>query len=74
MLARGDIDAIVGYRIGEFDLHAGAVIAAASGIEVRDLDGGPFDARLGDLSENRNLIAAAPERLDEVLGFVRAVI
>lgn len=67
MLARGDIEAIVGYQIGEIDLHAGALIASMTGIEIRDFDGRPFDLRFSGLAESRNLVAAAPERMPEVL-------
>lgn len=74
MLARGDIEAIVGYRIGELDLHAGALIASRAGIEIRDFDGNPFDLRFGGLAESRNLIAAAPERIPELLDLVRKAV
>lgn len=67
MLARGDIEAIVGYRIGELDLHAGALIASMTGIEIRDFNGSPFDLRFSGLAESRSLIAAVPERMPEVL-------
>jgi myo-inositol-1(or 4)-monophosphatase len=67
MLARGDIEAIVGYQIGELDLHAGALIASMTGIEIRDFDGRPFDLRFSGLTESRNLVAAVPERMPEVL-------
>jgi myo-inositol-1(or 4)-monophosphatase len=70
MLARGDIDGIIGYRIGELDLHAGALIAAMTGIEIREFDGAPFDPRFGGLAENRSLVAAVPERLAELLAVV----
>ncbi len=71
MLARGDVEAIVGYRIGELDLHGGALIASMTGVEIRDLDGRPFDLRFNGLAESRNLIAAMPERMPEVLEVVR---
>lgn len=72
MLARGDIDGIVGYRIGELDLHAGAVIAAATGVHIRSFDGKPFDARFFGLEENRCLVAAVPDRMAELLDLVSA--
>ena len=72
MLARGDIEGIVGYRIGELDLHAGALIATMTGVEIRDFDGSPFDARFIGLEENRSLVAAAPERMSEMLALLSA--
>ena len=70
MLARGDIEGIVGYHTGELDLHAGALIAGMTGVEIRAFDGTPFDARFGGLAENRSLVAAVPDRIDELLGLV----
>jgi myo-inositol-1(or 4)-monophosphatase len=70
MLARGDIDGIVGYNIGELDLHAGALIADMTGVEIRTFNGTPFDTRFYGLQENRSLVAAAPERIDELLALV----
>jgi myo-inositol-1(or 4)-monophosphatase len=70
MLARGDIEAIVGYRVGELDLHAGALIASMTGIEIRDFDGRPFDPRFSGLTESRSLVAAVPERMSEVLELI----
>lgn len=72
MLARGDIEGIVGYRIGELDLHAGALIASMTGVEIRDLDGRPFDTRFKGLAENRCLVAAVPERMNELLARISA--
>lgn len=72
MLARGDIEGIVGYRVGELDLHAGAIIASVTGVRIRSLDGTPFDRRFGGLAENRSLVAAIPERIDELLNLVSA--
>ncbi|WP_406045330.1 hypothetical protein OG799_13125 [Micromonospora sp. NBC_00898] len=42
MLARGDIDGIVGYRPEAVDLPAGMLLAAEAGTVVRALDGGCF--------------------------------
>lgn len=67
MVARGDIDGIVGYRIGELDLHAGALIAAMNGVEIRELDGSRFDPGFASMSESRSLVAARPECLSELL-------
>lgn len=67
MLARGDIDGIVGYQIGQLDLHAGMLIATEAGAEVRTLSGTPFDDRLGDVEETRSLIAGWPGIPDRLL-------
>lgn len=70
MLARGDIDGIVGYQVGELDLHAGALIASMAGVQIREFDGRPFDSRFRGLAEERCLVAAPPERMDELLAVV----
>lgn len=72
MLARGDIDGLVGYQMGELDLHAGALIASMAGVEIREFGGRPFEARFRGLAEGRCLVAARPERLEELLGIVAA--
>jgi len=46
MLARGDIDAFVGYRPELIDLPGGLLLAREAGMEVRTLSGLPFEARL----------------------------
>ncbi|MGV9536712.1 inositol monophosphatase family protein [Streptosporangium sandarakinum] len=43
MLARGDIDGIVGYRTGVVDLPGGLLIAREAGAVVGGFDGAPFD-------------------------------
>ena len=43
MLARGDIDGIIGYRAEAVDLPAGALIATEAGIAVCGFDGRPFN-------------------------------
>ncbi|WP_433255863.1 inositol monophosphatase family protein [Streptosporangium sp. CA-135522] len=43
MLARGDIDGIVGYRTGVVDLPGGLLIAQEAGAMVSAFDGAPFD-------------------------------
>ncbi|NUR89234.1 MAG: inositol monophosphatase [Nonomuraea sp.] len=72
MLARGDIDGIVGYRAEAVDLPAGALIAQEAGIEIRALDGGPFEERIDGTPEDRSFVAAHPAGLESVLAFVRA--
>jgi myo-inositol-1(or 4)-monophosphatase len=75
MLARGDVDAFVGYRAGPLDLHAGALIAAEAGLLVRDLDGGPFDHRLtgGPADGSRGFVAGRPEAVEHVRRLLEAL-
>jgi myo-inositol-1(or 4)-monophosphatase len=81
MLARGDIDGIVGYRIGEIDLHAGALIAGEVGLSVQEFSGDPFVPRLQGMGDDHCILAGtshtvrdlaeillAAERLNRHLG------
>lgn len=63
MLARGDIDGIVGYRAEAVDLPAGALIAAEAGIAVCGLDGRPFDERIGLSVDDRSFVAGHPDNI-----------
>jgi myo-inositol-1(or 4)-monophosphatase len=72
MLARGDIDGMVGYHPEEVDLPAGALIAAEAGIAVYGLDSAPFDQRIGRPQVDRSFVACRPEHLDRLLGLVHA--
>lgn len=72
MLARGDIDGIVGYRAEAVDLPAGALIAQEAGIELRALDGAPFDERINGAAEDRSFVAAHPAALPALLDLVRS--
>lgn len=63
MLARGDIDGIVGYRAEAVDLPAGALIAAEAGLAICDLRGAPFDGRIGRGAEDRSFVAAHPANI-----------
>ncbi|GIH25664.1 inositol monophosphatase [Acrocarpospora phusangensis] len=67
MLARGDLDGIVGYEIGELDLHAGALIATEAGLRVTDPSGRAFDPRVGTLTEDRSLVAGTGEAVPWLL-------
>jgi myo-inositol-1(or 4)-monophosphatase len=67
MLARGDIDGLVGYRIGEIDLHAGALIAAETGIGIRALTGNAYEDRLTGSAETRSLVAGPPNMMSRLL-------
>ncbi|GAA3558833.1 inositol monophosphatase family protein [Nonomuraea rosea] len=71
MLARGDIDGIVGYRAEAVDLPAGALLAREAGIEIRSLDGGPFEACIDGSPEDRSFVAAHPRALPGLLSVLR---
>ncbi|TMR98158.1 inositol monophosphatase family protein [Nonomuraea basaltis] len=70
MLARGDIDGIVGYRAEAVDLPAGALLAQEAGIEIRALDGGPFEACIDAPAEDRSFVAAHPRALPGLLSLL----
>jgi myo-inositol-1(or 4)-monophosphatase len=72
MLARGDIDGIVGYQAEAVDLPAGALIAKEAGIEVRRLDGGPFDDRIGLAAQDRSFVAGHPANIARLTRLVAA--
>ncbi|WP_204940753.1 inositol monophosphatase family protein [Micromonospora luteifusca] len=72
MLARGDIDGIVGYRPESVDLPAGMLLAAEAGMVVRALDGGCFDDRYGCPADRRSFVAAPPETIDRLVKLVTA--
>lgn len=58
MLARGDIDAVIGYRAEMTELHTGALLATEAGLTVVDWTGAPFDNRLATPTTTREFIAA----------------
>ncbi|MBF8189215.1 inositol monophosphatase [Nonomuraea sp. K274] len=70
MLARGDIDGIVGYRAEAVDLPAGALLAREAGIEIRALDGGPFEECFDGPAEDRSFVAAHPRAIAGLLSVV----
>jgi myo-inositol-1(or 4)-monophosphatase len=72
MLARGDIDGIVGYRAEAVDLPAGALIAAEAGLAVYDLEGRPFDGRIGLRPEDRSFVAGHPANIGRLMALVAA--
>ncbi|MGR6319401.1 inositol monophosphatase family protein [Micromonospora soli] len=72
MLARGDIDGIVGYRPEAVDLPAGMLLAAEAGMVVRALDGGCFDDRYGCPADRRSFVAGPPETIDRLVKLVTA--
>ena len=67
MLARGDIDGIVGYRAEAVDLPAGALIAQEAGIEIRALGGGPFEESIDGTADDRSFVAAHPHAMPSLL-------
>ncbi|KAB8189964.1 inositol monophosphatase [Nonomuraea phyllanthi] len=71
MLARGDIDGIVGYRAEAVDLPAGALLAMEAGIEIRALDGGPFEECFDGTPDDRSFVAAHPRALPGLLDLLR---
>ncbi|MGH3796197.1 MAG: inositol monophosphatase family protein [Pseudonocardiaceae bacterium] len=72
MLARGDIDGMVGYHAEEVDLPAGALIASEAGVALYGLDGTPFDERIGRPQVDRSFVACRPEHLERLLDLVQA--
>jgi len=72
MLARGDIDGMVGFRAEAVDLPAGALIAAEAGISICGLDGRPFDERIGLQEEDRSFVAGHPGNIGRLVGLVSA--
>ncbi|MGQ0774018.1 MAG: inositol monophosphatase family protein [Pseudonocardiales bacterium] len=72
MLARGDLDGMIGYHAEEIDLPAGAVIAAEAGVALFNLNGAPFDERIGRPQVDRSFIACRPEHLESLLALVHA--
>ncbi|MGV9375219.1 inositol monophosphatase family protein [Nonomuraea sp. NPDC003707] len=70
MLARGDIDGIVGYRAEAVDLPAGALLAREAGIEIRALDGGPFEECIDGTADDRSFVAAHPRAVPGLLALL----
>jgi myo-inositol-1(or 4)-monophosphatase len=70
MLARGDIDGIVGYRAEAVDLPAGALLAQEAGIEIRALDGGPFEESIDGTADDRSFVAAHPRAMAALMSLL----
>jgi myo-inositol-1(or 4)-monophosphatase len=70
MLARGDIDGIVGYHAGPLDLHAGVLLATEAGVEVVDFSGELFEDRHRK-GEERSFVAARSAAMPRVLELLR---
>jgi myo-inositol-1(or 4)-monophosphatase len=61
---------MVGYQAEAVDLPAGALIAQEAGIEIRALDGGPFEDTIEGTAEDRSFVAAHPEAMQALLSLV----
>jgi myo-inositol-1(or 4)-monophosphatase len=72
LLARGDIDAIIGYKAGIVDLPAGMLIAQESGLCVHGLDGSPFEDRIDMPSQGLSFVAGRPGIVHDMLRLVTA--
>jgi myo-inositol-1(or 4)-monophosphatase len=70
MLARGDIDGIIGYRAEAVDLPAGALIATEAGIAVCGFDGQPFNEGIGRRAQDRSFVAGHPGNIERLAGLV----
>lgn len=70
MLARGDIDGVVGYRAELVDLPAGLLIAQEAGVQVRRLNGAPYELRIDRPARDRSFVAARPALLPELLDLI----
>lgn len=70
MLARGDIDGIVGYRIGELDLHGGALIADEAGLTIHEFSGIPFEKRFRGTGDSQCVLAGSSEVVSELTEMV----
>ncbi|HEY5990140.1 MAG TPA: inositol monophosphatase, partial [Streptosporangiaceae bacterium] len=70
MLARGDIDGIVGYRAGPLDLHPGVLLATEAGVQVVDFCGDPFEDR-HRRGEPRDFLAARPDKIPRLLELMK---
>jgi myo-inositol-1(or 4)-monophosphatase len=70
MLARGDVDAFIGYRPELIDLPGGLLLAREAGLEVVTLDGRPFAARLDqycDPDADLSFVCAQREHVTQYL-------
>jgi myo-inositol-1(or 4)-monophosphatase len=70
MLARGDIDGIIGYRAEAVDLPAGALIAMEAGIAMCGFDGQPFNEAIGLGVQDRSFVAGHPGNIGRLTRLV----
>ncbi|WP_405787989.1 inositol monophosphatase [Streptomyces sp. NBC_00029] len=73
LLARGTIDAFVGYRAEGVDLPTGALLAAEAGVELCTLSGAAFSPGFAGADTGRSFVAARGETLAHLLADVGAV-
>lgn len=71
MLARGDIDGMIGYRPEAVDLPAGYVLATEAGMVVRSLDGSPYDECSGRSAYERSFVAGPNNRIGMLISLVQ---
>lgn len=72
MLVRGDVDGIIGYRVGALDLYGGALVASEVGLAIRDFSGEPFVSRLRGAKEDLCVLAGSPGIVAELAEMVSA--
>jgi myo-inositol-1(or 4)-monophosphatase len=70
MLIRGDIDGIIGYRVGEIDLYSGTLMAVEVGLTVQEFSGDPFVSRLRGISDDQCILAGSARVVTELAGMV----
>lgn len=71
MLARGVIDAFVGYRAESLEMAAGTLLAREAGMVICNLDGSHLDERIDGATQLRSFVAGRPEVMDDLLDWVR---
>lgn len=71
MLARGVIDAFVGYRAEPLEMAAGTLLAREAGMVICGLDGSHFDERIDGTTPLRSFVAGRPEVMGDLLDWVR---
>ena len=72
MLARGDIDGIVGYEPESLDQPAGLLLAREAGIVIRRLDGTDFDDRFDVGPAGRSFVAGPAESVERLVKLATA--
>ena len=74
MLARGDIDAFIGYRPQLIDLPGGILLAQEAGFEVKNPEGDPFATRIDqhtDPEADLSFVCARPDLMPQLLDWIR---
>ncbi len=70
MLARGTVDAYVGYCAEGIDFPPGALLAAETGVEFRTLTGGDFQVGFSGPDSGRSFVAGRAEMIPYLLDLV----